>query len=112
MLAIEIARWLRVGVSTVYQWAAEDKIPSLNLNGSIRFIRSDIERWMRNPTDTPAPSLSAREMIATSRPLSQSAFRQSGLRVIQRFRRQHLVPRTPPDLPIKRCRDDRDERAT
>ena len=87
MLAIEIARWLRVGVSTVYQWAAEDKIPNLNLNGSIRFIRSDIERWMRNPTDTPAPSLSAREMHTPSRPLSQSAFRQSGRRVIQRFRR-------------------------
>ena len=34
LLASEIARWLRIGISTVYQWAHAGTIPCMRLNGS------------------------------------------------------------------------------
>jgi excisionase family DNA binding protein len=42
----DLAPWLRLKRSTLYARAATGKIPSVNLNGTIRFIRTDIERWI------------------------------------------------------------------
>ena len=46
LLASEIARWLRIGISTVYQWAHAGTIPCIRLNGVLRFHRKDVEAWL------------------------------------------------------------------
>ncbi len=46
LLAAEVAQWLRVRPSTIYSWAATGHIPSVRLNGTVRFIRTDIQRWI------------------------------------------------------------------
>src|SRR5438874_954173 len=48
MIAAEVACWLRIERSTAYAWAAMGKIPSVRLNGAIRFIRADLERWIQD----------------------------------------------------------------
>lgn len=54
LIAAEVARWLRIRGSTVYAWAATQKIPSVKLNGSVRFIRADIQRWLNDSSNGPA----------------------------------------------------------
>jgi excisionase family DNA binding protein len=46
LLASEIARWLRIGISTVYQWAHAGTIPCIRLNGVLRFHRQDVQVWL------------------------------------------------------------------
>lgn len=48
LLASDIARWLRIGLSTVYQWAHAGTIPCMRLNGLLRFRRKDIQAWLRS----------------------------------------------------------------
>ena len=56
LIAAEVACWLRIRCSTVYGWAASGKIPSVKLNGTVRFIRTDIERWLNDRSNGPADS--------------------------------------------------------
>jgi excisionase family DNA binding protein len=56
MIAAEVARWLRIKCSTVYGWAATRKIPSVKMNGAIRFVRSDVEHWINDRSRMPADS--------------------------------------------------------
>jgi excisionase family DNA binding protein len=99
LLATEVADWLRVGLSTVYQWAAAEKIPSLKLNGSVRFLRSDIERWMRDPTCTMNQATSSRRVFAIPRSPSASVLKETGRRVVQRFLRRDPLRPFPRNLP-------------
>jgi excisionase family DNA binding protein len=46
LIASEIARWLRIGISTVYQWAHAGTIPCIRLNGVLRFHRKDVQAWL------------------------------------------------------------------
>jgi excisionase family DNA binding protein len=86
MIATEVALWLRMRCSTIYTWAATGKIPSVKMNGAIRFIRSDIERWMHDRSRMPAdsdPSLT--RPILSPKPVSVSrvTIQRAGARVIR-----------------------------
>lgn len=42
----DVAKQLQVKASTLYAWVAQGKIPSVKLNGLIRFHPSAIEQWL------------------------------------------------------------------
>ena len=46
LLAKDIALWLDTGVSTIYLWAAQDRIPHLRINGLLRFSRTEVAAWI------------------------------------------------------------------
>lgn len=82
----DLAPWLNLKRSTLYAWAATGKIPSVKLNGTIRFIRTDIERWIhehvRQAVDVPP---SKPQVLAHTPPsISRAMLKQAGTRIIQR----------------------------
>jgi excisionase family DNA binding protein len=83
MIAAEIALWLRMGCSTVYEWAATGKIPSVKINGAIRFVRSDIEHWINNRSSMPADSLIRPILPSKPTSVSRVAIQRAGARVIR-----------------------------
>ena len=65
----EIAARLHVKDKTIYAWAAQGKIPTLKINGVIRFDSDAIERWLQNCqrlTERP-PSSATRGRTAVAR---------------------------------------------
>ncbi|HBR17576.1 MAG TPA: hypothetical protein DD725_08235 [Deltaproteobacteria bacterium] len=44
----ELSEVLSVKESTLYQWAELGQIPSIKLNGSLRFDLSDVEKWIQS----------------------------------------------------------------
>jgi len=44
----EIAEFLNVKPSTLYQWAELGQIPCFKLNGSLRFDMEDIMNWIKS----------------------------------------------------------------
>jgi len=44
----EVADFLRVKPSTVYEWAKQGKIPASKVGRLWRFSKQDIEAWVRN----------------------------------------------------------------
>lgn len=87
LIATEISRWLRLRPNTVYYWAATGKIPSIRLNGTVRFLRADIERWIQEHSNGASHSNpSTTSPIVTRQPMSVSphALRQAGTRAIRR----------------------------
>jgi excisionase family DNA binding protein len=44
----EVAEILHVKPSTLYQWAELGQIPSIKLNGSVRFDMNDIMNWIKS----------------------------------------------------------------
>jgi excisionase family DNA binding protein len=84
LLASEIARWLRVGISTVYQWAHGGTIPCVRLNGVLRFPRQDIEAWLtahRMPASQGADGVS--QSRATVPSLSMDLLRRTARHVLR-----------------------------
>lgn len=59
LTASEVAAWLRIAVSTVYDWAGKATIPSIRLNGCLRFDRQELTRWIAQARTGPARSRSA-----------------------------------------------------
>jgi excisionase family DNA binding protein len=47
MSAKQLAPLLGIGRPTLYQWAAQERIPSLTLNGQVRFDPKTIAAWLR-----------------------------------------------------------------
>lgn len=43
----EMAVYLKAGKRTVYRLAAEGKIPAFKVGGTWRFLRGDIELWIK-----------------------------------------------------------------
>ena len=43
----EVASYLKVGKRTVYRLAAANKIPAFKVGGAWRFLRADIDHWIR-----------------------------------------------------------------
>jgi excisionase family DNA binding protein len=86
LIAAEVAQWLRISRSTTYGWAAAEKIPSVKLNGAVRFIRADIERWLNDSSNGFANS-----HPPTTRPIvppkptsvSRQTIQQAGARAIR-----------------------------
>jgi len=83
LIATEVARWLRVSPPTIYAWAATGKIPSVKMNGAIRFVRSDIEHWINDRSRMPADS--PIRPILPSKPTSVSrvTIQRAGARAIR-----------------------------
>jgi predicted DNA-binding transcriptional regulator AlpA len=83
MIAAEVALWLRMRCSTIYGWAATGKIPSVKMNGAIRFVRSDIEYWINDRSRMPADS--PIRPILPSKPTSVSrvTIQRAGARAIR-----------------------------
>ena len=46
----EVADYLKVNERTVYRLAGAKKIPAFKVGGTWRFLRSDIEQWIKNQT--------------------------------------------------------------
>ena len=46
----EVAEYLKVNERTVYRLAGAKKIPAFKVGGTWRFVRSDIDQWIRNQT--------------------------------------------------------------
>jgi len=49
----ELAKYLNVKQSTIYNWINNKRIPALRVVGSWRFRRSEIERWIKNNNSMP-----------------------------------------------------------
>jgi excisionase family DNA binding protein len=70
LTAAEVAAWFRVGLSTIYQWRASGHIPSVTLNGIVRFPRQQLTEWMQQHTSCPsASSDQVSEQVSGARPL-------------------------------------------
>lgn len=50
----EVAEIVRVKPSTIYQWAELGLIPCCKLNGSLRFSKAEIYKWIGENTKMPA----------------------------------------------------------
>jgi excisionase family DNA binding protein len=44
----EISKWLRIPKSTIYKLCLEGQIPGKKIGRHWRFVREDIEGWLRN----------------------------------------------------------------
>lgn len=49
----EVSEMLKTKPSTIYSWAAQRLIPSLKINGLLRFSEKDISDWMETCQNTP-----------------------------------------------------------
>jgi len=88
MTAAEVAAWFRVGLSTVYQWASNDRLPCLRFNGIMRFSRLQLTRWMQQHTRGPSLSsdqVSERVSGARPRPLTHRTMGDAADRVRRRL---------------------------
>ena len=116
LIAVEVARWLRVRPGTIYSWAATGKIPSVKMNGTVRFIRADIQRWLHDRSKSPAdPRSSMTHPIVPPKPTSVSrlSIQQAGARAIRRVTgRQSSQPNSAsgPLLPTAEVGERKDER--
>ena len=52
----ELSEILKVKPKTLYQWAALGQIPSIKLNGALRFDLTDIQEWVKNCKKEPHSS--------------------------------------------------------
>ena len=46
----EVAEYLKVNERTVYRLAGAKKIPAFKVGGTWRFLRSDIDKWIKDQT--------------------------------------------------------------
>ena len=42
----QVSAWLNIKPSTLYLWAAQDKIPCRKIHGLIRFDQDEIQEWL------------------------------------------------------------------
>lgn len=86
LIARELAEWLRVKCSTAYSWAASGKIPSVKLNGSVRFIRTQIQQWLDDRSNhlAGAPPSPSRVIVPPKiAPVSRHTMQHIGVRAIR-----------------------------
>jgi excisionase family DNA binding protein len=102
LIAAEVARWLRITCSTVYAWAAMGKIPCVKMNGTIRFVRSDLDRWIEDharKASDPAP-YKVRPILPLQFPVvSRVTIQQAGTRAIRQIMRRQKSQQNPPRVP-------------
>lgn len=94
LTASEVAAWLRIAVSTVYQWAGKATIPSIRLNGCLRFDRKELTRWIaqaRTGLSHSRSESSIEQPLDVADPLSRAAMADAGKQVI---RAQRLASRS------------------
>ena len=44
----ELSQYLKIKPSTLYAWAAQNKIPSVKIHGLIRFRKEEIDVWLES----------------------------------------------------------------
>ena len=59
----QVADYLQLNHSTVYQWAQQGRLPAIKLGGRWRFRRADIEEWLDAQARRPV-SMAAVESLA------------------------------------------------
>jgi len=99
MIAAEVGRWLRIERSTAYAWAATGRLPSVRLNGAIRFVRADLERWIHDRSRM-VPEL----VPAQTRPIlpfrlasvSRVTIQRAGARAIRQVTKSHSSQQKSP----------------
>lgn len=52
----DLVKALQVKRSTLYAWAKQGKIPSLKINGVVRFVPQEIGQWLANSRLMPLPT--------------------------------------------------------
>jgi excisionase family DNA binding protein len=52
MTAIETCRYLKITQRTLYRYLRSRQIPAFKLGKEWRFVRSDLEQWIRDRTRT------------------------------------------------------------
>lgn len=65
----DIALWLQVKDKTIYAWASQSKIPSVRINGVLRFDTQDIEHWLQKchvPVGPPRVAITNRRNTSQS----------------------------------------------
>ena len=45
--AHEVADRLQISIKTVRKWTCEKKIPFIKIGSSVRFLESDLEKWLK-----------------------------------------------------------------
>ncbi len=51
----QVAEMLQAKPSTIYAWAEQGRIPSIKVNGLLRFIEAEILDWLRTYTNLTIP---------------------------------------------------------
>ena len=46
MTPVEVAAFLAVPLSTVYDWSSARRIPAVKIGRTLRFVRADVEAWI------------------------------------------------------------------
>jgi excisionase family DNA binding protein len=49
----QVADYLQLNQSTVYQWAQNGRLPAIKLGGRWRFRKADLDRWLDEQTRRP-----------------------------------------------------------
>jgi excisionase family DNA binding protein len=52
----QLAEWLSVKVSTVYQWTHTGYVPFVKVGRLVRFNQDDVERWLKKRSHKGRPS--------------------------------------------------------
>jgi DNA binding domain, excisionase family len=55
MTVSEVAAYLRIKEKTAYRLVAEGKLPGFKVGGSWRFMRDEIEQWIREQSGENRP---------------------------------------------------------
>ena len=113
LVAAEVARWLRIRCSTIYAWAATGKIPSVRLNGAVRFVRADIQLWLDKCSTGSAntqPSTTHPIVTHKRRSVSRATIQQAGERTIRRVTGPQVTRPTPQNRPLLPTADNADRK--
>ena len=115
LIAAEVAGWLRVRRSTIYSWAATGQIPSVRLNGIIRFIRADIESWIKDHSKDladPNPPMFRPIVFSPKTTISHQTLQRIGERAVRRSLGMQPSRRNSnePSRPIIATRQRKDQR--
>ena len=60
LTAEDVAAMINCGPSTIYEWAKSGRMPSLKLNGLVRFVPEEVREWIqrnRQPASDPGKTL-------------------------------------------------------
>ena len=62
----QVADYLQLNPSTVYQWAQKGRLPAIKLGGCWRFRGGDLEAWLDARTHLPGKAPTAAEVVPAS----------------------------------------------
>ena len=75
MTADEVAEYVGLTRETIYEWAKDNRIPHLKLNGELRFRRSALDAWMEPNKDKIETAITKARRCDKVKPLFPAANR-------------------------------------